>query len=102
MPLDVTGVVNGVETDERRHRHRPRAHTTARERSQPRDSTAFGEQLSQALRELQASGRGDPPQVGLDVFLPFDYLLHCKSFSRQMDTASVSPLTIVRSRIPHS
>jgi len=63
VPLDVTGVVNGVETDERRHRHRPRALTTALERSQPRDSTAFGEQLSQALRELQASSQTDSPPV---------------------------------------
>ncbi len=54
-PLEYTRVVGGVEMDERRRRHSHRHREFAADRHLALNPQAFGEQLSQALRALQAS-----------------------------------------------
>ena len=54
-PLEYTGVMHGVEVDERHRRHSHRHREGHAERRAALNPQAFGEQLSQALQALQAS-----------------------------------------------
>ena len=54
-PLDYTGVVEGVEIQERRSRYHAREGAEEAARQPTQNPQAFGEQLSQALHALQTS-----------------------------------------------
>ena len=72
-PLEYTGVVGGVEMDERRRRHNHRHREAGTDRHLALNPQAFGEQLSQALRALQASNSpehaNDPVTLAIQVCL---------------------------------
>lgn len=73
-PLEYTGVVGGIEMDERRRRHSHRHREAAGDRHLALNPQAFGEQLSQALRALQTSSSpehaNDLVPLAIQVFPP--------------------------------
>ena len=81
-PLDYTGVLDGVEVDERRRRYNQRGRLLDGERQLPQNPQAFGEQLSMALQALQTSSG---PEGAATVATPAVQVRSCDIASRNVE-----------------